>query len=217
MRVFLILCMATLSAYAAPARAQIFWQSPNFAGSPLTVGEAGIGVGLPGATPAEERANWTWQMRSAMNLAALQCKFDKTLLANDIYSGILRNHAGELATAYETLRSYFKRTTKTPKAAQDALDRYGTKTYSGYSTVGSQLGFCDTASRIGQKAMFAARGSFTIFVTEHLRELRNALILGGEQQFRFAPLSVRFATLDLSDRCWDRRGDYRASCGMLYS
>ena len=100
---------------------------------------------------------------------------------------------------------------------QGALDKYGTKTYSGYSTVSSQLGYCDAASRIGQRAIFAARGSFTIFVTENLRELRNALILSGEQQFRFAPLSVRFATLDMSERCWDRRGSYRATCGMVYS
>lgn len=217
MRFKILLTLAAWASFATPASAQIFWQSPNFSGAPLTAGEVGIGVALPGATAAEERANWVWQMRSAMNLAALQCKFDRTLLASDIYSGVLRNHQGELGAAYDTLRGYFKRTTKTPKAAQDALDKYGTKTYSGYSTVSSQLGYCDAASRIGQRAIFAARGSFTIFVTENLRELRNALILSGEQQFRFAPLSVRFATLDMSERCWDRRGSYRATCGMVYS
>ena len=214
---FPLLTLAALVVGVAtvPAQAQIYWQSPDFSGAPLAPGEPGVGVALPDATVAEERANWVWQMRTAMNLAALQCKFDKTLMSSDIYSGVLRNHQGELATAYETLRGYFKRTTKTPRAAQDALDRYGTKTYSGYSTVGSQLGFCDAASRIGQKAIFATRGSFTIFVVENLRELRNALILGGEQQFRFARPQLRLEYLSFDKRCWDRRG-YKAQCGVIY-
>ena len=208
------IALALLGLGSVPAQAQIFWQSPNFAGAPLIAGEPGIGVTLPEANAAEERANWVWQMRSAFNLAALQCKFDRTLLANDIYNGVLQNHGGELAAAYETLRSYFKRTTKTARAAQDALDRYGTKTYSGYSTVGSQLGFCDTAARIGRRAIFASRGSFTIFVVENLRELRNALVLSGEQQFRFgARIAVAHPSLD--PRCWDRRDRYNASCGTI--
>ena len=174
----------------------------------------GIGVALPGATAAEERANWVWQMRSAMNLAALQCKFDRTLLASDIYSGVLRNHQGELGAAYDTLRGYFKRTTKTPKAAQDALDKYGTKTYSAFSTVTSQYGFCQTASRIGKKALFAPRGGFTIFTVERLRELRNSLIPGGEQYFRRT--RVDFVAANLDDACWDRRGRYIMRCGFIY-
>lgn len=175
-----------------------------------------MGVPLPGATEAEERANWVWQMRAGLNVAALQCNFDKTLMSQNVYNGILRNHAGELGLAYETLRKYFARTTKTPKAAQNALDQYGTKIYSGMSAVAGQYGFCETASHIGKAALVANRGSFTLFTVERLRELRNSLVAGGEQQFRFGRPQPSLRP-SLEARCWDRRGNYKAACGMSYS
>ncbi len=219
-----ILCLALIP---RPASAQIFWQSPDFSGAPLTPGEVGIGVALPGATIAEERANWLWQLRSALDIARLQCKFDQTLLTDDSYTGVLRNHATELAGAYTTLRGYFARTTATAtkkkgkgapnvKAAQKALDSYGDKTYNGYSTVGSQYGFCQTASRIGKSAEFASRGSLTLFAVERLRELRNSLQPAGEQYFRrtHPPISAMMPRLDA--KCWNRRNQYNARCGMDY-
>ena len=43
---------------SGPAAAQVFWQSPDYRGAPLLPGDPGLGVTLPGATIAEERANW---------------------------------------------------------------------------------------------------------------------------------------------------------------
>jgi hypothetical protein len=197
-----------------PAAAQIFWQSPPVSGAMLQPGDPGIGIVLPGATVAEERANWAWQMRAGLNVAKLQCKFEPTLLTSDSYDGVYINHAVELAAAYETLRKYFTRTNKTPKAAQVALDKYGTKTYSGFSAVSSQYGFCQGASRIGKKAIFAPRGGFTIFAAERLRELRNSLLPGSEQYFRRIRLDIPL--VNLSNDCWDRRGRYNRACGMIY-
>jgi len=202
---------------ASPAAAQIFWQSPPVAGSPLTPGEIGIGVALPGATPVEERAHWLWQLRSGLNVAALQCDFDPTLLSKDSYNGVLNNHKDELAAAYETLRKYFVRNNKAPRAAQNALDVYGTRTYSGFSTVRSQFGFCHAASRVGRDAQFASRGSLTLFAVDRLRELRNALAPAGEQFFRFGRPNVQVAYPSFDDKCWDRRGNYRGKCGVVYS
>lgn len=206
---------AMLAATALPAQAQVFWQAPDFTGAPLVAGEANMGVPLVGGTEAEERAGWAWQMRAGLNVAALQCGFDKTLMSQDVYNGIVRNHSVELSAAYETLRAYFKRTTKTPKAAQQALDQYGTKIYSGMSTVAGQYGFCETSSRIGKAALSANRGSFTLFAIERLRELRNSLQPGGEQFFRFA--RVPAAPLPSFDKkCWDRRDNYKVQCGFSY-
>ncbi len=221
MRLRLMSIGMTLSCVAGalisgPASAQIFWQSPDYRGTPLTPGDPGLGVTLPGATIAEERANWTWQMRAGLNVAKLQCKFDRTLLSEDSYDGVYVNHAVELAQAYATLRKYFARTTKTARAAQNALDQYGTKTYSGFSTVGNQFGFCQTAGKIGAKAQFAPRGGFTIFVVENLRELRNSLGPGSEQMFRRTRLIYNTPTPSFEERCWDRRGLYRAECGVIY-
>ncbi len=201
---------------SGPASAQIFWQSPDFSGAPLTPGEPGIGFRLPGASVAEERANWTWQMRAGLNVAKLQCKFERTLLAENSYDGVYINHAVELSQAYETLRKYFVRTTKTAKAAQNALDQYGTKTYSGFSTVNNQFGFCQAAAKIGKQAQFVPRGAFTIFVVERLRELRNSLGPGSEQYFRRTRPVISVAVPVFEDRCWDKRGRYRQQCGMAY-
>ena len=172
----LLLLTFVLPLISTQASAQIFWQSPNFTGAPLVAGEKDAGVVLQNATIAEERANWAWQMRAALNVAKLQCKFDATLLAADSYDGVYINHAVELAGSYDSLRRYFLRTSKNPKAAQNALDQYGTKTYSGFSTVRSQYGFCQTAARIGKKAQFTPRSGFTIFAVENLREMRNSQI-----------------------------------------
>ncbi len=197
-----------------PATAQIFWQAPPVSGPPLMPGEIAMGVPLAGATVAEERANWAWQMRAGLNVAKLQCKFDPTLLTADSYDGVYINHAVELAAAYDTLRKYFLRTNKAPKAAQNALDKYGTKTYSAFSTVASQYGFCQAASRVGKKALFTPRGAFTIFTVERLRELRNSLAPGGEQLFRHTRVDI--PAVNFAAECWDRKGRYIDKCGYIF-
>lgn len=212
---FVSMLVAIAAALAPlPASAQIFWQSPPVAGPALTPGEIMMGVPLAGATVAEERANWAWQMRAGLNVAKLQCKFDPTLLSADSYDGVYLNHAVELAQAYETLRKYFQRTYKAPKAAQKALDQYGTKTYSAFSTVASQYGFCQAASRIGKKALFTPRGAFTIFTVERLRELRNSLMPAGEQFFRRTRVDI--PALNFAPACWDRKGRYIGTCGYIF-
>jgi hypothetical protein len=216
MRVRLFLTLAMALATTQPATAQIFWQSPDYRGAALVPGEPNMGVVLPGATVAEERANWAWQMRAALNVAKLQCKFDYVFLAADSYDGVYINHAIELAAAYETLRKYFVRTNKGVRAAQGALDKYGTRTYSSFSTVSGQFGFCQTAGRIGRKALFAPRGGFTIFAVENLREMRNSLGPGVEQFFRRTRLLHTLATPSLDPACWDRRQRYIARCGTVY-
>jgi len=209
-----LLTAASAAMLPLPAAAQIFWKAPSVEGAALMPGEADLGIVLPGATVAEERANWAWQMRAGLNVAKLQCKFDATLLTADSYDGVYINHAVELAAAYETLRKYFARMNKAPRAAQGALDKYGTKTYSAFSTVSSQYGFCQAASRIAKKALFTPRGGFTIFTVERLRELRNSLMPGGEQFFRRGTLNL--PAVNLASECWDRKGRYNAKCGYIY-
>jgi hypothetical protein len=205
------LCLALV---AQPAAAQLFWQPPVFTGTPILPNETGIGVALPGATPEEERAGLAWQLRAGLNVMALQCQFDRTLLTENTYNTVLTNHKAELETSFAKIAAYFKRVSKTPKAGQDALDRYGTKTYLGMSTVRGQLGFCQTGANIAHAAIFAPRGSFTTLAIERLRELRNSLIPAGEQQFRYPVPRVSVGLPILEDRCWDKRGNYRRTCGL---
>jgi hypothetical protein len=200
-------------AITRPVSAQIYWQAPDFAGAPVVPGEPGIGVAMPGATPEELRASVAWQLRSGLNVMALQCQFDRTLLTEVNYNTVLTNHKGELETAYAKIAAYFKRINKTPKAGQDALDRYGTKTYLSMSTVRGQLGFCQTAANIAQSVIYTPRGSFTVVAIERLREMRNSLLLAGEQQFRFGTPRIAGGMPNFDKRCW-KRDTYKSACGL---
>jgi hypothetical protein len=197
----------------ASASASFFWKAPDLRGAPVTGAEPGVITGpLPGATPAELRAALVWNLRSGLNVAALQCQFDETLLTRDQYNAMLDNHRTELAQAYQVLSNYFKRTDK--RAGQTKLDQYGTRTYSGFSTVQGQLTFCQTASSVGREAIFAPRGQLHRVAENRMRELRNSLRLGGEQQFiRYFPVVVaRLAPLD--ERCW-RKDKLRDQCAVV--
>ncbi len=205
--------MAALT--ASPAQAQMFWQAPDFTGAPIVEGEPGIGLLLPGAKPAEVQANYTWQLRAALNVMALQCQFERTLMAQNLYNGILVNHKEELARAYTTLTGYFTRMNKTPKAARNALDQYGTKTYLGFSTVRAQIGFCQASSNVARSALFAPRGAFGKVAIERLREVRNSLVPAGEQYFRFPRRDFSMRLPDMADRCWDKRGNYTRVCPYI--
>ncbi|CAM3142007.1 Gluconate 2-dehydrogenase subunit 3 [Sphingomonas antarctica] len=202
-------------ATALPASAQIFWKSPDYSGAPITLEEPGIGVALPGATPAEQRANLVWQLRAGLNVAALQCQRFPTLMSRDVYGGVLINHKEELAKSYATLANYFKRTEKTVKAGQQALDRYGTKTYIGTSTVQGILGFCQTSAHVGRSALYAPRGSLYIVALERLREFRNSLLPGREQQFNVGHNPPTMTFPNLAKACWNRKTDaYDVRCGL---
>lgn len=200
------------------ASANFFWKSPVLPGPPVHGDEPGIITALPGATPAELRAALVWNLRSGLNVAALQCQFDPTLLTRNQYNAILDQHRKELGDAYQVLSGYFKRMhPKAVKAAQDELDRYGTRTYSSFSAVGAQLTFCEDAAAVGQQALWAPKGQLYTVAENRMRELRNSLVLGGEQQFRFwvPPLGGNVPPLD--DTCWDKKDQLKPSCYQLAS
>ena len=217
MAIQLVRCLAVAAlgwaAFAMPATAQVFWQPPDFTGAPLTGYEPGMGVPLPDATMAEQNAAIIWNMRSGLNVAALQCNFDPTLRTLPNYNALLGDHKAELDAAFATLTNYFKRTSGTMQAGQKALDTYGTKTYSGFSTVGAQLGFCTAAAQVGRVALFTPKGKFLTFAQENLRQLRNSLKTQGEQQFRYKPSAALVPLLpSFAENCW-KRDRYNASCG----
>lgn len=199
---------------ATPAQAQIFWQPPDSSGLPLLGYEPGMGPPLPGATPAEQNAAIIWNMRSGLNSAALQCGFSPTLHTLPNYNTIIYNHRVELAAAYTTLGGYFKRVSKTPKAGQAALDKFGGQVYSSFSAVTAQFNFCSAAAQVGRRGVFTPRDKFVTFATENLRKFRNGLKFEGEQQFRLAKLSRQgFRYPSFSSNCW-KRGAYNTGCGF---
>ena len=214
--VAIALAAAGFLASTGIANDQIFLKSPDFSGAPVTGGEAGVLSPLPGAKPEELHAGLVWSLRAALNVAALQCQFEPSLLTLNQYNYLIKDRAGEFTKAYNTLNGYFKRTNKTPKAAQMAIDQYGTRTYLGFSTVQGQLGFCLTASRVGRAALFAPSNGMGDIASRRMRELRNSMIPMGEQQFsRFLmpPYQAKRVTYD--PKCWDKKNLLKKNCPGL--
>ncbi|HEU0044119.1 hypothetical protein [Sphingomonas sp.] len=212
----LILGMALAGMTAAPASAQFYLKSKTFGGEPVRGDEPGIGQPLPGATPAELRASLVWNMRAALNVAALQCQFEPTLLTVLNYNATLKDHSVELKGAFDTLTKYFARTAKSKPAGQTALDQFGTRTYSSFVTVGGQLSFCQTAAAIGRDAVFQPRGSFGTLAANRMAELRQTLVGSyGEQALsRMGYIPPRLPRLD--PVCWSKKGEWVAKkCGPL--
>jgi hypothetical protein len=212
-RGFALLLYAALFA-PSQVSAQIFWLAPDFTGAPLVGYEAGMGVPLPGATPAEQRAAIAWNMRSGLNVAALQCT-EPTLRILENYNALLSDHNVELAAVFKTLTGYFKRTNKVARVGERALDSFGTKTYSGFSAVAAIRGFCTASGQVARAAVFAPKGQFADFAQNNLRTLRNSLIFKGEQQFRGISPTLRFRYPNLDERCW-KKNSYVRACGLIY-
>lgn len=206
------LSLAALSCVAAPASAQVFYKPPEFTPKPIMTLEPGFDPAMPGATAAEQSAVLTWSLRQALLLGALQCHTQyPTLLATGNYNALLTNHGEELTKAFNTISGYFKRTKKTPKVAQAALDGFATKMTTSYSTVRGQLGFCHTAGWVGRRALFTPRGQLATLATEHLGELREALKPSIEQQFRAPNIGSWLYTRpfpSFNAACWDRKNRY---------
>ncbi|PVX29604.1 hypothetical protein [Sphingomonas pokkalii] len=206
---------------AAPASAQFFLKPADLSGAPVTGTEPGmIGPGLPGATPAELRAALVWSLRAALNVAALQCQFEPTLLTLENYNALLDDHEVELRQSYGTLEKYFIKAAKNTKAGQTELDRFGTRIYSSFSTVSGQLSFCQTAAAIGRDAVFAPRGKLGDVAIARMRELRSSLAAWGEQYFRSRRVAISLpAQRPLppfgDDKCWRKGEYYPRKCGPL--
>ena len=201
--------------YAAPASAQFFFKSPDLSGPSVTGADPGMTVqALPGATAEEQRAALVWNLRAALNVAALQCQFEPTLLTLNNYNDLLDTHADELKRSYELLGKYFERTAKTKKEGQTALDQFGTRTYSSFNAVASQYNFCQAAGEIGRQALYAPRGSFGVVAQEQMRKLRNSLVPAGEQQFPGGIYQRPLANMEPLTRpkCW-KKGEWVKRCG----
>lgn len=207
---FALLALAALATPFAPLRAQLDWEPADLAGPPVTGAEADVGVNLPGATPAELRAGLLWQLRAALNVAALQCDFAPTLLTTSNYNHLLAQHKAELSDAFATLNDYFARAVGA-KAGQTALDQYGTRTYSSFSTVQAQRTFCAVAGSVGQDALFAPRGTLHQVAAARLGELKRALTPAPDRAFLYPGYDYVAVLPPLSARCW-KKGRLAKSC-----
>lgn len=197
---------------AAPAPAQLYISQPDLRPSAIEASDPLVGLALPGATPAEYRANLLWNLRAGLNVAALQCQFSDYLRAVPNYNGLLAHHNVELATAYTALNNYFKRTLGAK--GQKAFDDYSTITYNNWSTLQAQMIFCQTATNITKSALAAPKGQLYPLAQARMRELRNALVPAYDPRPAYRPYLIRFRDLRvLGPECYSKKNELRRACG----
>lgn len=208
---FMMTAALASASSTAPAGAYLYWSMPQLSGGPVRGDEPGIGLPLPGATPAEVRASLMWNMRSGLNVAALQCQFSPPLMTVKNYNDLLNQHAKELTAAYKALGDYFKRLNR--KTWQQDLDQYTTRTYNGFSTMHAQYSFCETAASIGREALSRPKGEFYKTAETRMREFRNSLVPVPDMALAAHPLRATRILPPLDDpKCWDRKGVLKKKC-----
>jgi hypothetical protein len=193
---------------AAPAPAQIFLYDPPFQTGPIVASDPLVGLAIPDANQNELRAHLLWNLRSGLNVAALQCQFSPFLRTVDNYNGLLAHHSAELASAYQTLEGYFRRVHG--RNGPRRFDDYSTQTYNNFSTLQAQFGFCQTAARIGRDALAARKGELHLIAAQRMRELRSSL-QPAYDSFYFTRAPVRLTPINLFD-CSMLDGRERRNC-----
>jgi hypothetical protein len=194
---------------ASPARAQLFLYDPVFQSAPIDPTDPLVGINLPGATSAEARAHLLWNLRSGLNVAALQCQFSPSLRAVDNYNALLAHHSRELAAAYQSLEGYFRRVHG--RTGPRMFDEYSTQTYNNFSTLQAQLGFCQTAARIAREALARRKGELHLVAASRMRELRNSLVAAYDT-FAFNRMPIRLTPPTLVRNCAGLRKRERREC-----
>ena len=184
-------------ALPAPAAAQLFLVPPVYPSAPIDGSDPLVGLPLPGATPAEYRAGLIWNLRSGLNVAALQCQFSPYLRTVGNYNALIAHHNRELAAAYTALEGYFRRVKG--RTGPREFDLYSTQTYNGFSAFNAQLGFCQTAARIGREALATPKGQFGQLAANRMREFRGSLIPAPDG-YSFTRAPVRLTPIALSPR-----------------
>lgn len=211
----LLVAIVLLGATAtSPASAQFFFKSHDMAGASVTGNEPGILPPMPGATQDEINAALVWQLRSALNVAALQCQFEPTLLTVSNYNAIIADHDAEFDAAQKTLIAYFTRISKTKAAGLNAFDQFNTRVTSDFSTVSAQYPFCQTAGEVGEDVLFAPRGGIAAIAHARTRELRNSLVPWGEQKFPESVMVYNVSIPRLDDPCWKKELWDPKTCGV---
>lgn len=219
-RIIVMLAGAAGIFASAPASAQFYLKATTLPAGRVTGSEPGIiGAALPDASAAELRAALVWNLRAALNVAALQCQFEPTLLTLPNYNAILKDHSQELNNSLDTLEKYFVRASKNAKLGQTEFDKFGTRVYSSFSSVSGQLSFCQTAASIGHDALFAKRGDFGDLAQDRMRELRASLtawgdpLVGGQVSFQYpTPGPLPFFG---NEKCWKKERYQTKRCGAV--
>ena len=128
---------------------------------------------LKNPTAADIEANAVWNLRAAMNVAALQCQYSAFLRTTRNYNSFLQAHSEELIRAQMTMIAHFRRTDGAK--ALSKFDEYTTRNYNRYSTLDAQYAFCNAAGLVGRHALAVSKGKLGTTAIARGPEIRAAL------------------------------------------
>lgn len=164
---------ATAATPAAPAPAVAVTPPPPAKPGGPRVPEA---VKLRATTPTEAEANAIWNVRAALNIAALQCQFLAFDATVKNYNEFLKHHSEQLDQTRLIMLAHFKR--YDGAKAQTSFDQYTTRTYNSFSTIDAQLPFCASAGYVGRVVLATPKGKLGPVALEYNPELRASLARG---------------------------------------
>ena len=110
-----------------------------------------------------------WNLRSALNVAALNCLSFEHQGLLDNYGTFLDIHSDELSAANKALQTEFRERHGTE--FQQARDRYMTQVYNYYALPPVQDAFCDTALNVSSGLLIAPAGNLAGYAPEALSEI----------------------------------------------
>ena len=131
-------------------------------------------VVLRPTTRAEAEANAVWNLRAALNVAALQCQFSPFLATVRNYNDTLKQHGEEFTRAQTTMTGHFRR--YDGAKALNGFDQYTTRTYNSYSTLDAQYSFCEQAALLGREVLTIPKNALGPIALRSYAEIRAALI-----------------------------------------
>jgi len=187
------------SGYSGPPMIRAFLFAGLLGGAGVTL--AAAPPPLPNLTPTEARADKVWALRAGLNVAALQCQFSPFLATVPTYNALLRQHSDEMSSAFKTMTGYFVRTKG--KTGQRAFDSYATRTNQSWASFDGQISFCDTAAKVGRKALSVPKGQLGEFADAELAALR--LSVDTKQDQLLVPRLEWAIVPQLTDPCPGKR------------
>ncbi|MXO62364.1 hypothetical protein GRI48_04990 [Altererythrobacter oceanensis] len=106
-------------------------------------------------------AQMTWNLRSALNVAALNCLDPQHAAILPNYKALLDNHASALSAANRALASEFRQ--KYGATYRDVQDSYMTQVYNYFALPPAQDAFCDVALSVSTELLAVEKGNLDSF------------------------------------------------------
>lgn len=147
-------------------------------------------------------AQTTWNLRSAYNVAALNCTDPQHLAMAERYGEFLKTHARELSATNRALDSEFRQ--KYGPGYKDVRDRYMTQVYNYFAMPPVLDRFCAAAFNVSTDLMTVGKGDLDVAAATLLPQLETV----------FLNFFTEYEAYSVAAAAWD--ASYLATYGKPY-